>query len=96
LSAGGWLHTGDIGHLDANGYLSVVDRKKDLIIRGGYNVYPRDFEDVLASHPRSAHFRGQGGSEAAAGHTSTVSVVVTGAVPSALAVRVTVYVPGAP
>jgi long-chain acyl-CoA synthetase len=47
----GWLHTGDIGHLDADGYLTVVDRKKDLIIRGGHNVYPRDVEDVLLQHP---------------------------------------------
>jgi long-chain acyl-CoA synthetase len=48
---GGWLHTGDLGRLDAEGYLYVVDRLKDLIIRGGYNVYPRDVEDVLACHP---------------------------------------------
>ncbi|HEY3610441.1 MAG TPA: AMP-binding protein [Pseudonocardiaceae bacterium] len=47
----GWLHTGDIGHQDEDGYLYVVDRKKDLIIRGGFNVYPRDVEDVLLSHP---------------------------------------------
>lgn len=46
-----WLHTGDIGHVDADGYLYVVDRKKDLIIRGGFNVYPRDVEDVLLAHP---------------------------------------------
>jgi long-chain acyl-CoA synthetase len=50
----GWLHTGDIGHLDDDGYLYVVDRKKDLIIRGGFNVYPRDVEDVLLSHPAVA------------------------------------------
>jgi long-chain acyl-CoA synthetase len=49
--ANGWLHTGDIGHLDDDGYLYVVDRKKDLILRGGFNVYPRDIEDVLVSHP---------------------------------------------
>ena len=49
--AGGWLHTGDIGHVDADGYLYVVDRKKDLILRGGFNVFPRDIEDVLLSHP---------------------------------------------
>jgi long-chain acyl-CoA synthetase len=50
----GWFHTGDIGHLDPDGYLYVVDRKKDLIIRGGFNVYPRDIEDVLLTHPAVA------------------------------------------
>jgi long-chain acyl-CoA synthetase len=48
--AGGWLHTGDIGHLDVDGYLYVVDRKKDLILRGGFNVFPRDVEEVLVAH----------------------------------------------
>jgi long-chain acyl-CoA synthetase len=47
----GWLHTGDAGRLDEDGYLYVVDRMKDLIIRGGFNVYPRDVEDVLLEHP---------------------------------------------
>ncbi|MCW2616080.1 MAG: AMP-dependent synthetase and ligase [Frankiales bacterium] len=50
----GWMHTGDVGHLDADGYLYVVDRIKDLIIRGGFNVYPRDVEDVLLEHPSVA------------------------------------------
>jgi long-chain acyl-CoA synthetase len=50
----GWLHTGDIGHVDSDGYLSIVDRSKDLIIRGGFNVYPRDVEDVLLQHPAVA------------------------------------------
>jgi long-chain acyl-CoA synthetase len=52
--AGGWLHTGDIGHRDADGYLYVVDRKKDLILRGGFNVFPRDVEDALVAHPAVA------------------------------------------
>ncbi len=47
----GWFHTGDVGHLDEDGYLYVVDRLKDLIIRNGFNVYPRDVEDVLLAHP---------------------------------------------
>ena len=47
----GWLRTGDIGYLDDEGYLFIVDRKKDLIIRGGFNVYPRDVEDALVGHP---------------------------------------------
>jgi long-chain acyl-CoA synthetase len=47
----GWLHTGDMGYLDEDGYLFIVDRKKDLIIRGGFNVYPRDVEDALLEHP---------------------------------------------
>jgi long-chain acyl-CoA synthetase len=46
----GWLHTGDIGFLDEDGYLFVTDRKKDMIIRGGFNVYPRDVEDLLLEH----------------------------------------------
>jgi long-chain acyl-CoA synthetase len=47
----GWLHTGDIGRLDGDGYLYVVDRIKDVIIRNGFNVYPSDVEDVLLTHP---------------------------------------------
>jgi len=47
----GWFRTGDIGTRDADGYLYVVDRKKDMIIRGGFNVYPRELEEVLLTHP---------------------------------------------
>jgi long-chain acyl-CoA synthetase len=47
----GWLYTGDIGYMDEDGYLFIVDRKKDLIIAGGYNVYPRDIDEVLYEHP---------------------------------------------
>jgi acyl-CoA synthetase (AMP-forming)/AMP-acid ligase II len=46
----GWLHTGDIGHLDAEGYLHITDRKKDMIITGGFNVYPSEVEQVIWSH----------------------------------------------
>jgi long-chain acyl-CoA synthetase len=47
----GWFHTGDIGMFDQDGYLAIVDRKKDLILRGGLNVYPRELEEVLMTHP---------------------------------------------
>jgi long-chain acyl-CoA synthetase len=47
----GWVHTGDIGYFDDEGYLFVVDRKKELIISGGYNIYPREVDEVLSSHP---------------------------------------------
>ncbi len=48
---GGWFHTGDLGYMDEEGYLYIVDRLKDLVIRGGYNVYPREVEEVLIEHP---------------------------------------------
>ncbi|RJR50154.1 MAG: long-chain fatty acid--CoA ligase [Desulfobacteraceae bacterium] len=48
---GGWLHTGDLARMDQDGYIYIVDRKKDMIIRGGYNVYPRELEEILYSHP---------------------------------------------
>jgi long-chain acyl-CoA synthetase len=47
----GWFHTGDVGTLDDEGYLTIVDRTKDMIIRGGFNVYPREIEEVLMTHP---------------------------------------------
>jgi long-chain acyl-CoA synthetase len=48
---GGWLHTGDLARMDEDDYIYIVDRKKDMIIRGGYNVYPREIEEVLYQHP---------------------------------------------
>jgi long-chain acyl-CoA synthetase len=48
---GGWFHTGDLARVDEDGFYYIVDRKKELIIRGGYNVYPREIEEVLYEHP---------------------------------------------
>ncbi len=50
--AGGWLHTGDIAKMDDEGYFYIVDRKKDMILSSGYNVYPRDIEEVLYENPK--------------------------------------------
>ena len=52
LRADGFFITGDIGVVDADGYVSIVGRQKDLIISGGYNIYPRDIEEVLYAHPK--------------------------------------------
>jgi long-chain acyl-CoA synthetase len=60
----GWLYTGDIGEFDADGYLYIRDRKKDMVIVGGYNVYPREIEEVLCSHPAVAEAAVVGGPDA--------------------------------
>ena len=49
--SGGWLHTGDVGRFDDDGYLYIVDRTKDMVITGGFNVFPREVEDVISTHP---------------------------------------------
>src|SRR6202011_4952583 len=54
ITPDGWLATGDVGRVDEDGYFYIVDRTKDLIIRGGYNVYPREIEEVLYEHPAVA------------------------------------------
>ncbi|MDP4605060.1 MAG: AMP-binding protein, partial [Erythrobacter sp.] len=51
IDADGWLHTGDVGTMDANGYVRITDRKKDMFISGGFNVYPAEVEKLLAVHP---------------------------------------------
>jgi long-chain acyl-CoA synthetase len=51
IDADGWFYSGDMGRVDADGFYFIVDRKKELIIRGGYNVYPREIEEVLYEHP---------------------------------------------
>jgi long-chain acyl-CoA synthetase len=50
----GWLRTGDVGQMDEDGYITIVDRKKDMIIAGGFNVYPREVDEVLYQHPKVA------------------------------------------
>ncbi len=50
----GWFHTGDIGYRDADGFYFIVDRKSDMIIRGGENIYPREIDEVLYQHPAVA------------------------------------------
>ena len=52
--AGDWLHTGDIGRFDDDGFLYIVDRKKDMVVTGGFNVFPREVEDVISAHPAVA------------------------------------------
>jgi fatty-acyl-CoA synthase len=54
IDAGGWMHTGDLGVMDDDGYLNIVGRAKDMIIRGGENIYPREIEEVLFQHPAVA------------------------------------------
>jgi long-chain acyl-CoA synthetase len=51
IDSDGWFKTGDMARVDEEGYFFIVDRKKDMIIRGGYNVYPREIEDVVYEHP---------------------------------------------
>lgn len=48
----GWLYTGDIARMDEDGYVYIIDRKKDMIISGGYNIYPREVDEVLYEHPK--------------------------------------------
>ncbi len=52
--AGGWLHSGDVAVRDADGFLRIIDRTKDMIVSGGFNIYPREIEDILAEHPAVA------------------------------------------
>ena len=72
----GWLHTGDIGRLDEDGYLTVVDRKKDMLIYKGYNVYPRELEEILFQHPAVANCTVIGKPVAAVGEIPKAFVVL--------------------
>jgi long-chain acyl-CoA synthetase len=79
---GGWLHTGDIGSLDAEGFLTLKDRSKDVIISGGTNIYPREVEEVLLQHPQVAEVSVIGRPHPEWGEEVVACVVPRGAPPS--------------
>jgi long-chain acyl-CoA synthetase len=84
----GWFRTGDLGRADEDGYLYIVDRKKQLIIRGGYNVYPREIEEVLHEHPAVAEVAVVGLKHATLGEEVGAAVsLVPGATASAAELR---------
>jgi len=72
----GWLRTGDVGFIDDDGYLTIVDRKKDMLIYKGYNVYPRELEEVLFSHPAVANAAVVGKRDVAVGELPVAFVVL--------------------
>jgi long-chain acyl-CoA synthetase len=74
----GWLRTGDIAKMDEDGYFYIVDRKKDMIISGGYNVYPRDIEEVFFEHPKVMEASAIGIPHPKRGETVKVFVVLKG------------------
>lgn len=76
----GWLATGDIGYLDGEGYLYIVDRRSDLIISGGENIYPAEIENVLAGHPNVREVGVCGKEHAKWGQTPVAFIVVSGAI----------------
>ncbi len=72
----GWMHTGDVAKMDEDGYLFIVDRKKDMVIAGGYNIYPRDIDEVLYQHPKVAEAVAVGVKDAYRGETIKAYVVL--------------------
>ena len=83
---GGWLHTGDTGSLDADGFLTLKDRSKDLVISGGSNIYPREVEEVLLAHPAVSEVAVIGQPDAEWGEVPVAFVVArAGAAPDSAA-----------
>jgi len=72
----GWLYTGDIATRDEDGYIFIVDRKKDMIIAGGFNIYPRDIDEVLFQHPKVAEAVAIGVNDKYRGETVKAFVVL--------------------
>ncbi len=75
ITADGWLHTGDIGTIDAQGYVRITDRKKDMYIMGGFNVYPAEVENTLMQHPSIAQVAVVGGPDNRMGETGWAFVI---------------------
>jgi len=80
---GGWLWTGDLGALDGDGFLTLKDRSKDLIISGGSNIYPREVEEVLLRHPAVAEAAVVGRADAEWGEAVVAFIVARGEAPGA-------------
>jgi len=85
--SGGWLHTGDVGCIDRDGFLTLKDRAKDLIISGGANIYPREIEEVLQKHPAVAEVAVVGRRHADWGEEVVACVVTRDSTASALLER---------
>ena len=73
---GGWLYTGDLARMDDDGFLFIVDRKKEMIIAGGFNIYPRDVEEVLYEHPKVKEAACYGVPDPYRGQTVKVAIVL--------------------
>ena len=93
---GGWLHTGDVGSLDDDGFLTLRDRSKDLIISGGMNIYPREVEEALLTHPHVEAVAVVGRPDPEWGESVVAFVVTDGAEPPRRGARPDLHSTGSP